>query len=380
MTMSVRKLERSEAELFLEAALRDGRATKQELAIKSIVVDHSLQSRVATDPEHVKHLASLEDLLEDQGQELRSVIVFCDPETKKHLLADGFHRVMARKAHRKPSIGAYVIDGTRADAVRYSVSANLENSKPTSREDRRKAVRMVFDDLDGLSMGDSEVGRMCGVGSGTTKKIRAEYCQEKGIPIPENVVVRYKGGKFRKIKYTKDHVKKNENLPFRPRVIEGRSVAYTSINGKQIYLGQVEDGARDRLVGIEVEEKHKKHVLSAPAHFREWAACRGVASKTTSESIWEPRGIALKNAVLVLCLCLDPNSIYQAIGRVRLLRLHTMPEGRMIVACHFDEASNMTRELIELARRDGVEFLTPEQIVEQFASAGPKADGPESAL
>jgi hypothetical protein len=180
-TMSAKKLERSAAELFLESALKDGRATRQELSLRSIVIDTALQSRVATDPEHVKHLASLEN----SGVELRPVVVFRDPEPPyRTLLADGFHRCGARKARRQATVWAFVIEGTWIDAVRYSASANIENSKPATLADRRKALEMILGQPEFHSLDDHAIGTMCGLWARTVTNNRSKIMTRLGFPPP----------------------------------------------------------------------------------------------------------------------------------------------------------------------------------------------------
>lgn len=140
--MAVMKLDRSASEVFLEQAIKEGRATRQELSIKSIVIDHDLQSRVEMDMDHVKRLASFMDT----GIDLRPVVVFRQEKPFKQWLSDGFHRVAAHKARRSQSIVAWVIlsEDAKREALLYSVSANIENSKPTTAEDRKKSVFMLL--------------------------------------------------------------------------------------------------------------------------------------------------------------------------------------------------------------------------------------------
>jgi hypothetical protein len=195
--MGAKKLERSAAELFLETALKDGRATRQELSIRSITIDTSLQSRVATDPEHVKHLASLEDA----GIDLRPVVVFRNPgPPRQTLLADGFHRVGARRHRKLTTVWAYVIEGTRTDAVQFSASANLENSKPTTREDRIKALEMLLAEPSLRQLPRNQLARMVGVSISTVCRHYASIHERLGLAVPDQVFVS-RGGQSKSVKY-----------------------------------------------------------------------------------------------------------------------------------------------------------------------------------
>jgi hypothetical protein len=195
--MATTKLEQSAAEASLEAALKDGRATRQELAIRSITVDPALQSRVATDPKHVEHLASLEAM----GEELRPVVAFLDRKARRSalrrpLLADGFHRVEVRRRRGKRTIWAYVVEGTRADAVRYSAGANLANSKPTSREDRLKALEMLLSEPENVALSSNQLAKLCGLNDGAVAQHREAIGRRKGVEPPAMVVVtRVRNGK-----------------------------------------------------------------------------------------------------------------------------------------------------------------------------------------
>lgn len=63
-------------------------------------------------------------------------------------LADGFHRYHAHLAIEADEIPGYVHEGTKRDAVLYSVGANHGHGLRRSNEDKRKAVMTLLEDAE----------------------------------------------------------------------------------------------------------------------------------------------------------------------------------------------------------------------------------------
>lgn len=111
-------------------------STPEYLALDEIRRDGGTQPRAAIDLKHVKRL---EEQIED-GKELEPVIVFYDGES--YWLADGFHRWHAHHNQGKEAMACNIHQGSRRDAVLYSVGANADHKPtlPRRREDKRQAV------------------------------------------------------------------------------------------------------------------------------------------------------------------------------------------------------------------------------------------------
>ncbi len=93
----------------------------QYLTLDEIRCDGGTQPRAAIDLKHVK-------LLEEQmegGQELEPVTIFSDGES--YWLADGFHRWHAHKNQGEEVIACVIHQGSRRDAILYSVGANSDH-------------------------------------------------------------------------------------------------------------------------------------------------------------------------------------------------------------------------------------------------------------
>jgi hypothetical protein len=139
----------------------------QTLQLNQIRIDGGTQPRVAIDEDVVAEYA---DLYVD-GVDLPPVTVFHDGST--YWLADGFHRYWARKRAKRESIAVEVIQGTRRDAILYSVGANASHGLRRTNEDKRKAVMIMLEDDEWSSWSDNDVARQCGVSHTTIQRYRA---------------------------------------------------------------------------------------------------------------------------------------------------------------------------------------------------------------
>jgi len=128
------------------------------LALSEIRRDGGTQPRAKLD---LNHVATLVEVLEDG--ELDPVTVFYDGES--YWLADGFHRCKAHEDFGQEEINCVITQGTRRDAVLFSVGANAEHKavKPRSREDKRRAVTMLLNDPEWSMWSDREIARQCKV-------------------------------------------------------------------------------------------------------------------------------------------------------------------------------------------------------------------------
>jgi len=139
------------------------------LSLAEIRRDGGTQPREKLD---LAHVATLKEALED-GAELNPVAVFYDGES--YWLADGFHRCKASQDAGLDDIQCIIYQGTRRDAVLYSVGANAEHkaAKPRSRNDKRRAVTMLLNDPEWSKWSNYEVARQCKVSEKTVRNIRA---------------------------------------------------------------------------------------------------------------------------------------------------------------------------------------------------------------
>ena len=144
-----------------------------KLTLKSIRLDGATQPRQFVNEEVVSDYADL--LLE--GVEFPPITVFHDGAN--HWVADGYHRFLANKKAGFIDIEANVIDGTRRDAILYSVGANADHGLRRTNEDKRKAVSTLLDDIEWGEWSDHEIARQCNVSHVTVGRVRKSTGLEK---------------------------------------------------------------------------------------------------------------------------------------------------------------------------------------------------------
>ena len=109
------------------------------IRVTDIRTDGGTQSRAGLDMDQVmKYAEQMED-----GANFPPVIVFYDGTT--HWLADGFHRLEARRQGGMTHITADIRQGDRLDALRYSLGANDKHGLPRNAQDYRRAYQCAVD-------------------------------------------------------------------------------------------------------------------------------------------------------------------------------------------------------------------------------------------
>lgn len=78
-------------------------------------------------------------------------------------LADGFHRYHAYRAAGIEDIPVCIRNGTRRDAVLFSVGANAHHGLRRTNDDKRKAVQTLLADAEWAAWSDREIARQCNV-------------------------------------------------------------------------------------------------------------------------------------------------------------------------------------------------------------------------
>lgn len=138
------------------------------LSLNEIATDGGTQSRLK-----LNHVI-IEDYAEamQAGVEFPPITVFYDG--KIYWLADGFHRVAAARKALVEDITCEVRQGTRRDAVLYSVGANATHGLPRNREDKKRAVMTLLHDEEWSKWSDREIAKKTHTSHPFVAKLRAD--------------------------------------------------------------------------------------------------------------------------------------------------------------------------------------------------------------
>jgi len=136
------------------------------MKLTEIKVDGGLQSRAEINNQIIKEYTEV--IL--NGEKMPPVTVFYDGTT--YHLADGWHRYFAHKKAGFADIEADIREGTRRDAVLYSVGANGVHGLRRSNEDKRKCVMTLLEDVEWSELSNIEIAKHCGVSDVFVGKLR----------------------------------------------------------------------------------------------------------------------------------------------------------------------------------------------------------------
>jgi hypothetical protein len=135
-------------------------------------------TRIKTDPElqprAMMNAVTIEEYREEieHGTRFPPVIVFDDGEN--FWLADGFHRYEATAQAAIAKIEAEVREGSKRDAVLYSVQANATHGLRRSPADKRKAVITLLQDPEWATWSDREIARKTKTSHTFVAKVRQQ--------------------------------------------------------------------------------------------------------------------------------------------------------------------------------------------------------------
>lgn len=138
-----------------------------------------------TQPRALLSEAVIADYAEDmvRGDHFPPVDVFHDGEN--YWLTDGFHRVHAAKRVGLQTIPAAIRQGTRRDAVLFSVGVNRSHGFRRTNADKRRQVLILLEDPEWRQWSDSEIGKRCGVSQPFVSKLRAELASYNDYKMAE---------------------------------------------------------------------------------------------------------------------------------------------------------------------------------------------------
>ena len=139
----------------------------KDLLLDEITLDPDTQPRVEANRLVLEEYV---ELVRNEQVEFPPVVVFWDG--KRYLLADGYHRYAAFVGGWRKTIPCHVYEGTKRDAILYSVGANGRHGLNMTNADKRRAVTKLLTDSEWSQWGDREIARRCHVDHSFVGKIR----------------------------------------------------------------------------------------------------------------------------------------------------------------------------------------------------------------
>lgn len=117
------------------------------------------------------------DVIDDYAEEMRQGVIFPAVtvffDGSDYWLADGFHRVHAARRAGQGAIDADVRQGTRRDAVLYSVGVNAEHGLRRTNDDKRRAVMTLLQDEEWRQWSDYKIAEACHVSRSLVQSMRS---------------------------------------------------------------------------------------------------------------------------------------------------------------------------------------------------------------
>lgn len=148
----------------------------QSAKLSEIRIDGGTQARAELNEAVVSEYA---EAIADGAQFPPAVLFF---DGSAYWLADGFHRFHAFRKAGKGDLPADVRQGTRRDAILYSVGANANHGLRRSNADKRKAVLTLLNDPEWSKWSDREIARRAGVSNNFVSGLRSSLSSDDSEP------------------------------------------------------------------------------------------------------------------------------------------------------------------------------------------------------
>lgn len=115
----------------------------------------------------------------EAGADMPPVVVFAEKGSSRHIMADGFHRLLAHVNADIEEIAVDVHVGGMHEALMFALSANGQNGLRRNNADKINAVKMALKDPEISQMTQQEIADICGVSRKTVQRV-----QHKDDPDP----------------------------------------------------------------------------------------------------------------------------------------------------------------------------------------------------
>lgn len=141
--------------------------SKQTMAIEAIEATTATQVRVKLHNDVI-------DMYEKDirnGAKMPPVVVFAEKGSARHILADGFHRLVAHVNAELEEIEVEIHEGGMHDALAHALQANRQHGLRRSNADKTNAVKMALKDPVFSALTQGEIADLCGVSRETVNRI-----------------------------------------------------------------------------------------------------------------------------------------------------------------------------------------------------------------
>jgi hypothetical protein len=351
------KVWKSQSLLKLEQWIKEGKAILTDLSMNPDVLrcePERLQARVRTDPEHVQRIANgMVARRTDGAQPTEPIVVFLIHG--EHYVVDGHHRHGAHEKLRWPSILAYVIKGTWREAIEFSAGANLENSSPTTRDDRLKALEMLLTLPEHASTPIKELGDLVGLSPYTVRHARDMHFarrKKSAPPIEHDLWAGIDGEpptttvwKIRRHSPHLSGARLEEHI-----YGDGTVQCWFIMRRRRVAMGSDPEVALQKLPALAqaILNGRKAQVLPSPANFRRWLARMGVPAEM-ADRVGGLGATRTPDALLFLMTEDSRDHVLAGIGTLLMLQQETGFLGQLILI-HPEEVSAATATILCRAR------------------------------
>ena len=166
---------------------------RQLVELDALTLDGGTQPREAMDSAIIQEYAErmLQDdrglIVDPEGTDWQKLVVFED-DTQTLWLADGFHRTFAARKAGLERFQADFREGTKREAIAYSLGVNANHGKRRTNADKRRTVARALADEEWSCWTDSRLARMCKVSRPFVSSVRAQLEQAGAIVVQDELV------------------------------------------------------------------------------------------------------------------------------------------------------------------------------------------------
>ncbi len=140
----------------------------------------STQIRVKLDKDYILQLQN--DI--QAGDTMPALTVFCEQGSSRHVLSDGFHRLIAFINEGIEECEVDVHEGGMHEALAFALSSNRTHGLRRSNADKVNAVKLALKDPQFSELTHGQIAELCGVSRETVNRIAGKTKENTGDSEP----------------------------------------------------------------------------------------------------------------------------------------------------------------------------------------------------